>query len=404
MTEATARISVPARRTTARSGWLLRGLFALLFVALAAAAGTVAVLVSTVALQRTDTRPTTQYQANNAPLVLPLAEEDPAVADLPTVWDGHGPLNILLLGVDQVDCKYGDTQPDAATRTDTNILVRVDPKTKQVAMLSIPRDLLVYIPGHGTAKINTAHVWGEMGEFEPGGGPGLLKEVIWENLGLQVHRFVRVDLVGFRRILEAVDGLDMDLPPSRNDPDTALYDDSFPDGGCGVMSIHFKPGPQHLTPEQVMQYARSRYSTSDFDRNRRQQEVLLALRARLLTPKMVLLAPQLLREFLATVDSDFSVREILSLANIARSLDSDRVVRLQLDEASLLNDRTMDGQSVVRLIPAQADEVMRRFQAFEPPPTPVPAPTESPGAQTSGALSPGEGGGESPPAEGGTTP
>ncbi len=402
MTEATAPVSTPAVRPPSRSGWLLRGMFALLFLALLVVAVAVALLVSTVLLQRTDTRPTTQYQSNNAPLQLQPAEEGPAAAaDLPAVWDGHGPLNILLLGVDQVDCRYGDEQPEAATRTDTMILVRVDPQTKQVAMLSIPRDLLVYIPGHGAAKINTAHVWGESDGFEPGGGPGLLKEVIWETLGLQVHRFVRVDLVGFRHILEVVDGLDMDLPPARNDPTLALWDDNFPDGHCGVITIQFQPGPQHLAPEQVLQYARSRYSTSDFDRNRRQQEVLLALRARLLKLDMVPKAPQLLKEFLATVDSDFSVREILSLANLARGLDAASVVRLQLDEQSLVSDRTLDGQSVVRLVPAQVDEVVRRFQAIEPPPTPTPQPTQAPSAEAPAAPA-GEGGGS--PADGGAAP
>jgi LCP family protein required for cell wall assembly len=247
-------------------------------------------------------------------------------------------------------------------------------------MLSIPRDLLVSIPDRGPGKINTAHVWGEADDY-PGGGPGLLKEVIWENLGLQVHRFVRVDLAGFKHVLEIVGGLDMDLSPQPNNPKSALWDDEFPDGHCGVMTINFKPGPQHLTPDQVIQYARSRHSTSDFDRNRRQQEVLVALRARLLQPDMILKAPQLLKEGLDSVAYDFSKREIASLALIAKDIDTSTIAHLQLDGNSLTSGRLEpSGQWILRLVPDEAEKVMRQFQAFQPPPTNTPAPTRDPNA------------------------
>lgn len=369
----------------ARSGWLLRGLFAALVLALALALALVLLLVSTVFLQVTDDTPRRGLARSQerAPVVAPViagATATPAEEDAARLWDGHGPLNVLLMGLDQDDCKYGPEQTNDATRTDTMVLVRLDPKTHQVAMLSIPRDLLVSIPDHGPGKINTAHVYGESGDY-PGGGPGLLKEVIWENLGLQVHRFVRLDLVGFKHVLEIVGGLDMDLLPQPGDPTTALWDDEFPDGHCGVMTINFKPGPQHLTPDQAIQYARSRHSTSDFDRNRRQQEVLVALRARLLQPDMILKAPQLLKEGLETVTTDFSPREIASLALLAKDVDTDAIARLQLDDKVLVSDRLQpSGQYVLRLIPGAAEEVMRRFQAFQAPPTATPMPTPDPNA------------------------
>ena len=85
-------------------------------------------------------------------------------------------------------------------------------------------------------------------------------------------------------------GLDMDLPPSADDPRMALVDHDFPDGHCGTMTIRFPVGPQHLAAAQVLQYARSRYSTDDFDRNRRQQDVLVALKERLLKLDMIIAA------------------------------------------------------------------------------------------------------------------
>jgi LCP family protein required for cell wall assembly len=363
-------------------------LFSILFLGMMLLVAAVLLLVSTVALQLRDGRPAKAYGGvdDRPALVGPPPGLGPAVE--PTIdpdvaarmWDGHGPLNVLLLGIDQADCKYGADQPTQATRTDTMILVRLDPKTRQVAMLSVPRDLLVNIPGEGPGKINTAHMWGEVHDYKPDGGPGLLKETLWESLGLQVHRYVRVDLEGFRKLLEILDGLDMDLPPQPDNPTVALWDDEYPDGHCGTMTLNFKPGRQHLSPEQVIQYARSRHSTSDFDRSRRQQEVLVALRARLLQPDIIWLAPELLKQLIETVKTDFTAREITSLAPLAQGVNTAGIAHLQLDEGALYDVPKSAYGWVLRLKPVEAQEVLRRFQAFEPPPTATPVPTRDPNA------------------------
>jgi LCP family protein required for cell wall assembly len=300
------------------------------------------------------------------PLPLP-----PSLADLDlSVWDNHGPINILLLGMDADDCARPGNQRTTLHRTDTIILVRVDPETKRAAMLSIPRDLLVLIERYGAKKINTAHLIGEMHPEDTGGGPALLKHTIEQNLRLPVHRYVRVDFAGFEQIVEALDGIDVDVPPSEDNPTVGLYDTSYPDGHCGTMTISFPPGPQHMTAEQALQYARSRYSTSDFDRSRRQMQVLKAMRDKGLSLRGVLDLPELIPAWRNTVDTDLTPREVLALLPLARSLRPEVIPTYQIDQTLVHDDRMLIDnalQAVLILHPAAFEAIKARFLALEPP-------------------------------------
>jgi len=298
------------------------------------------------------------------------------------LWDQHGPVNILLLGLDLDDCAL--PTHTKATRTDTIILVRVDPATKRASMLSIPRDLYVYVGyvpeigrDYGARKINTAHAIGA-GAFpdDPDAGPRLLADVIQRNLEISVHRYIRIDLEGFRNVIDdGFGGLDMDLPASHDDPTVSLLDTDYPDGHCGTMTVRFEPGEQHLTGEQVLEYARSRKSSSDFDRSRRQMEVLMALRTAAKSPAVIPRLPRLIPTVLDTVDTDLTTSEILSLAPIARSMSGGDITTLRMDANVVYDDvLVIDGtpQYVLRYRQEVWDNIRRQFLDLSPPPTPTP--------------------------------
>lgn len=329
-------------------------------------------------------------------VVSPGVSEPAAVASAaePDVWDQHGPINILLLGLDTGECTEENTT--RATRTDTIILVRVDPRTKRAAMLSIPRDLYVYLGywadtdrQYEPGKINTAHAIGANAfPDDPSAGPRFLAQVIQNNLEISVHRFVRIDFAGFRKVVdEGLGGLDMDLPPSANDPTVSLLDTNYPDGNCGTMTVRFEPGQQHLDGDAVLQYARSRYSTSDFDRSRRQMEVLMALRATAKSPSVIPRLPRLIPTVLDTVDTDLSMSEILSLAPVARTLRAEEIVSMRIDPNIVYDDSVPVGgmyQYVLRLQQAQWDALRAQFLSMSPPP-----PTSTPPAPAVAPTPPG---------------
>lgn len=301
-----------------RSGWGLRVLFLALFAGMAATAVTVTVLVAGTVLSLAGTRAAPLAPAPTPAAAAALGTPPPSQDDV-NVWEKHGPINVVLLGLDADDCGRSTS---LAQRTDTMILVRADPQTRRVAMLSIARDLYVYIDDvHGAAKITTANVYGtqfENGTPVPGSGPNLVKKVIQRSLDLPVHRYVVVDFRGFEQIVEALDGIDVDVPPSADDPTVGLVDSHYPDGQCGTMTITFLPGRQHMDGARALQYARSRYSTSDFDRSRRQMQVLMAIRERATSLGVILDLPRLLPAVSKAVDTDLTPEEIFSLAPLGR--------------------------------------------------------------------------------------
>ncbi|MEZ4569264.1 MAG: LCP family protein [Thermomicrobiales bacterium] len=142
-------------------------------------------------------------------------------------WNGTDPVNILLLGV--------DTRPSESSdgRSDTMIVVHVDPAAKRVDMFSIPRDLAVTIPGFGTGyKINSAYPWGESSEID-GGGPRLIMDTIELNFGITIDHYATVDIPGLEQIIDTVGGVVVDV-------DTQLKDDQYPTEDFGYTRAYFR--------------------------------------------------------------------------------------------------------------------------------------------------------------------
>lgn len=233
-----------------------------------------------------------------------------AVVTLLPEWQGTERINILLLGIDRRE----DEQLDG-TRSDTMMLVSIDPVQKSAAMVSLPRDLWVPIPGYGEQRINAAHAFG---------GPELAKKTVSADFGLPVRYYARVDFRGFEDLVNAIGGVIVDV-------DQPVKDDEYPTPDYGYQRIYISPGPQLMDGQTALYYARSRHNTSDFSRAARQQRVMLAMRDRAINLNMLPRAPELIGRVQDAVSTDLSTRELLALARLSSEIARDRIESLVVD-------------------------------------------------------------------------
>jgi LCP family protein required for cell wall assembly len=263
---------------------------------------------------------------------------------------------ILLIGSD-----HRWTGQNGA-RSDTVMLVRIDPKRKRVALLSIPRDLYVAIPGHGHDRINEA--------FHKG-GERLLTRVVRETFGIRIDHFVEVDFRGFRQLVDDLGGLWLTV-------DQRYFNENVGTLATNYANIDLQPGYQKLNGTQALAYARYRHDDSDLYRAARQQLVLReALRQGLSDKLDVLKIRRLAQDFAKATTSDVSsFGEVWSLAGAlagARTLqrltvDASDVVLYGADY--LAADETQLRTSVARWlgVPRRAGGGAPRGGAVAPPP------------------------------------
>ena len=291
--------------------------------------------------------------------------------DSSPVWTGQERVNVLLLGVDQRDDEKG--QP---TRSDTMIVLTLDPVSKTGGMLSIPRDLWVAIPLKevGEERINAAHFFGDFYKY-PGGGPALAKKTVSLNLGIPIHYYARVDFRGFERVVDSVGGINLDVQKP-------LRDDEYPDGNYGTVRIFIPAGLQHMDGQTALIYARSRHSDSDFGRIKRQQQVLLALREQGLQLGLLPKLPFLFTTLKDAVKTDIPAKEALVLAQLAAQIDMKGIVSRSIDENMVTEYVTPGGADVI--VPKR-DEIKKLIQEIFYTPK-APAPTTVPPTPTATAV------------------
>lgn len=242
-------------------------------------------------------------------------------------------LNIVLLG--------SDKRPNSgAWRTDSMIIVSVDMDNNVVRLLSLPRDLWVYIPGHGYNRINTADLWGELAR--KGSGPERVKQTIYYNLGIPIHYYVRVDFQGFMRIIDTVGGIDVDVE-------------------CPLPDINLTAGIHHMNGKQALRYARSRYSTNDFDRGRRQRKVLMALWDQALTLDIVPKLPELWRTMSDSYQTDLTLDQVINLAYVGAQLKPNRIISRAIGPSHVQGWITPQGAAV--LLPRE-DRIRAMLESF----------------------------------------
>ncbi len=266
-------------------------------------------------------RPTVVINPHGTPeLVLATPEPGkPTPTPLPS-WDGTERVNILLLGVDTTPERVALGDPP---RSDTIILVSIDPVTKQVGMLPIPRDLLVTIPGYGDDKINAAYAYGAQSELT---GPGLVRATIEYNFGIPIHYFAEVDFQGFVRIVDTLGGVTVDVP-------APIKDDTYPGEGFNYTRLYFPTGLQHMDGRTALRYVRTRHDDNDFARGARQQQVLEALRRQAIQLELITRAAELIDELGGAVRTDLQPRDVLALARLALELDDEDIHSYSLRDA-----------------------------------------------------------------------
>ena len=250
--------------------------------------------------------------------------------------------NILLLGLDR--------RPDEKTyvsRTDTMILMTINPAQRTsesrpgpyVGMLSIPRDLFLTLPDGNQNRINTAHFFAEA--EAPGSGPEAAMQTVRSNFGVDVPHYVRIDLVGFVKIVDAVGGIEVDVP-------NPLIDNEYPTYTYGVTTVEFAAGPQHMDGERALAYARIRHGSSDFQRAERQQLVIQALMARLMQPSAWGRLPALLGAIGSSVDTDLTPLELARLAPTVLRVGPSGLDR-RVIEGDMVQPYTTEGGGAVQL-------------------------------------------------------
>jgi LCP family protein required for cell wall assembly len=249
---------------------------------------------------------------------------------------GGSRVNLLLLGVDRQD------GTDWASRTDTIMVFTLEPETGAVGLLSIPRDLHLAIPGYGWDRINTANVYGYLQDY-PGGGPALLEATIVANFGIPIDGYLMVNFQAFERIVDTLGGIDVYVPESLHD---TRYPDPRPEDPYGFKTLHFERGWQHMDGKRALEYARSRMSTSDFDRAKRQQQILLAIRERALSPGGILRWPLLARAVMDEIKTDMGLGRLLALAISAMRIDTFNLRQVVLEYPLVVDHQRADGAAV----------------------------------------------------------
>ncbi len=261
----------------------------------------------------------------------------PTSTPLPVAADD---LNILLLGTD----RRINRGTGAPWRTDTLIVVAVRPRAGKVAMLSIPRDLWVTIPGYGEQRINVADYLGER-DNGSGGGPALVAATLQQNLGIPVSGYARIHFEGLERIIDTLGGISITS-------DRAF--DEWMDDSSGKRLVHVQviAGTQRMDGQTALGYARSRSATNDLDRSRRQQQILLAVRDAALRPEILPRLPALLSALSDAVDTDLGAGRVLSLVGLALRLGPGSYRGLVMDE-TMVRDWVTPGGAMV-LLPNRA--------------------------------------------------
>ncbi len=275
--------------------------------------------------------------SGDLPLDQPLQPADGPEAE---PWDGTSRVTILVMGLDYRDWEAGETP-----RTDTMMLLTIDPLTKKAGLLSIPRDMWVTIPGFDHAKINTAYYLGEVYNL-PGGGPALAVQTVEEFLGVQIDYYAQVDFAAFVKFIDEIGGLDLNVIEERITVDPL---------GPGNTVILYQ-GMQNIDGATALAYARARYTDGgDFDRADRQQRVVLAALEQITTfnmlPTLVAKAPKLYNEVSSGIRTNMNLTEAIQLARLAISIDRKAIKHRIITPDVVTEGSSPDGLSILIPIP-----------------------------------------------------
>lgn len=268
-------------------------------------------------------------------------------------------INILALG-------YGGAENDAPWLTDSIMVISIDPPTRRVMEISIPRDLWVKIDAwpdgrYLAQKINAAFEVGNeprawsgapLSRFYQGrdGAGHLAEHVVSTRTGLQFDRYIGVDFKAFREVVDALGGVEVHMDGPLDDCHYPDYFDGYLNHGVPVgypctrgAGIHFPAGDYHVNGEQALQLARSRDAiepdqASDFGRSRRQQMIVAAIRARATVSDAILRAPQLMSALQQDFRTDMDLADLKALFDFGASLGESDIMHMAVTDQNLVDD------------------------------------------------------------------
>ncbi len=274
--------------------------------------------------------------------------------ELPPPWDGASRVTIMIVGLD-----FGDWSADRAgpSRSDTMLLLTIDPVTKTAGMLSVPRDMWVNIPGFGYSKINNAYAFGE-GNHLPGGGPGLAMKTLENFLGINIQYYAQVEFTTFEKMIDTIGGVCLDIPRE------------IRVGRTYGSSALLEPGYQCLDGKSTLGYARARdvsqgILNGDVERAQHQQQVILAIRDKVLNPanflSLISQAPTLYNELSGGINTNLTLNDAMQLAMLAKDIPLESIQKGVIDYTMMQDGTTiLDGlpSAILRPYPDKIRELV----------------------------------------------
>jgi LCP family protein required for cell wall assembly len=259
----------------------------------------------------------------------------------------EGRVTVLVMGIDERDLEEGPP------RTDTMILVTVDPANQRAGMISIPRDLWVNIPNYNGVydKINTAYFRGEADNYPGGGGPTLARLTVQQSVtGRPVPYYLTVNFDAFRQVIDEIGCIPLTVPQTIND-------ETYPDENFGYDPFRIEAGEHCLDGDTLLKYARTRATEgADFDRAARQQQVIYAVRDHVLDtsqmPNLLSKAPELYGTVSEGVRTNLTLSELMALARLAADIPEENICSAVIDSSFVDLAQLDDGTRI--LIPDRA--------------------------------------------------
>jgi len=232
-------------------------------------------------------------------------------------------INFLILG-------QGGVGHEGPYLTDTIIIASIKPSTGQAAMLSIPRDFSVLIPGYGYRKINEANSIGEINEYE-GGGSAYTAKILEDTLDIPIHYWVRIDFEGFKTVIDKLGGIEICV-------ERGFTDEQYPTPDYLIQTLTFEKGCQEMDGDRALMFARSRHGKngegSDFARGARQQKIILAVKEKVLSWKTAI-SPNRIYNIIDTVknntQTNIEIWQIPNFINLSKKIDLDHTTQKSLD-------------------------------------------------------------------------
>jgi LCP family protein required for cell wall assembly len=266
---------------------------------------------------------------------------------------GYDLINVLLLGSDTYNTNNSG-------RTDVLLIVSINPAMRTVAMLSIPRDLYVYLPSEGRmGRINTA--FGMAETQSEGSGPAALAETIAYNLGITIDHYARVDFTRFQDIVDALGGVEISVDCGIQDW-RLIEPDLDPQLETSWEMFTLPVGVHTMDGDLALWYARSRRTSDDFDRGRRHQALLRAIFHRLRSLDLLTQVRDIWGQVIEMVETDLTVEDLAGLLPLALEIDTSQMASYTFrPNREVRSWRAPDGSSVQVVSRAETDALVDLF-------------------------------------------